>query len=155
MTIVSIDCCTSIVSVILLFFFFFKESYNPANDLVHCMKCHLCPISGLVIYLLIHFIYSFPPLLLFIACFMLAHMRTLTKVTVNMNVLNTKPHSMCVSFDLKRANKDVVNSSLHLHLSLNAGVVGEHQMTSQSATSIFLCSPLLSGTWRTPGLSIP
>ena len=29
------------------------------------------------------------------------------------------------------------------------------QMTSQPVCSIFLCSPLLSGTGRAPGLSIP
>ena len=38
---------------------------------------------------------------------------------------------------------------------LTAGFVGAPQMTSQPVSSIFLCSPLPSGTWRTPGLSIP
>ena len=38
---------------------------------------------------------------------------------------------------------------------LTAGVVGALQMSSQPVSSIFLCSPLPSGTWRTPGLSIP
>ena len=33
--------------------------------------------------------------------------------------------------------------------------VGAPQMTSQPVFSNFLCSPLPSGTWRTPGLSIP
>ena len=34
-------------------------------------------------------------------------------------------------------------------------VIGAQQTTSQTVSSIFLCSPLPSGTWRTPGLSIP
>ena len=34
-------------------------------------------------------------------------------------------------------------------------VVGAPQMISQPVSSIFPCSPLPSGTWRTPGLSIP
>ena len=44
---------------------------------------------------------------------------------------------------------------LHLHLSLNGKTVGVQQMTSHSVSSSFLCSPLHSGPWRTPGLSIP
>ena len=36
-----------------------------------------------------------------------------------------------------------------------ARVVGAPQMISQPVSSIFPCSPLLSGTWQTPGLSIP
>ena len=42
----------------------------------------------------------------------------------------------------------------HLHLSLNARVVGAPQMISQPVFSIFPCSPLPFGTCRTPGLSI-
>ena len=38
---------------------------------------------------------------------------------------------------------------------LTAMVFGAPQMISQSVSSIFPCSPLPSGTWRTPGLSIP
>ena len=38
---------------------------------------------------------------------------------------------------------------------LNEVVVGTPQMTSQPVSSISLCSPLPSGTWQTPGLSIP
>ena len=38
---------------------------------------------------------------------------------------------------------------------LTARVVGSLQMISQPVSSIFPCSPLPSGTWRTPGLSIP
>ena len=37
---------------------------------------------------------------------------------------------------------------------LTARVVGAPQMTSQPVSSMFPCSPLSSGTWRTPGLSI-
>ena len=36
---------------------------------------------------------------------------------------------------------------------LTARVVGAPQMISQPVSSIFPCSPLPSGTWRTPGLS--
>ena len=38
---------------------------------------------------------------------------------------------------------------------LTPGVVEAPQMTSQPVSSIFLCSPLLSGTLRSPGLSNP
>ena len=38
---------------------------------------------------------------------------------------------------------------------LTAQVVGAPQITSRQVSSIFPCSPLPSGTWRTPGLSIP
>ena len=38
---------------------------------------------------------------------------------------------------------------------LTAKVVGAPQMISQPVFSIFLCSPLPTGTWWTPGLSIP
>ena len=39
--------------------------------------------------------------------------------------------------------------------SLTARVVGAPQMISQPVSSIFFCSPLPSGIWRTPGLFIP
>ena len=39
--------------------------------------------------------------------------------------------------------------------SLTARVIGTPQMNSQAVSFIFLCSPLPSGTWQTPGLSIP
>ena len=39
--------------------------------------------------------------------------------------------------------------------SLNVRVIGAPQMISQPFSSIFPCSPLPSGTWQTPGLSIP
>ena len=38
---------------------------------------------------------------------------------------------------------------------LIARVVGTPQMISQQVSSIFPCSPLPSGTWRTPRLPIP
>ena len=38
---------------------------------------------------------------------------------------------------------------------LTARVARAPQMISQPVSSIFLCSPLSSGNWRTPGLSIP
>ena len=38
---------------------------------------------------------------------------------------------------------------------LTARVVGAPQMISQPVSSIFPCSPLPSGTCRTPGLSVP
>ena len=38
---------------------------------------------------------------------------------------------------------------------LTTRVVGAPQMISQPVFSIFLCSPLPSGTWRTPVLSTP
>ena len=43
----------------------------------------------------------------------------------------------------------------HLTYPLIARVVGTPQMISQPVSSIFLCSLPSSGTWRTPGLSIP
>ena len=43
----------------------------------------------------------------------------------------------------------------HHHYPLTARVVGAPLMISQPVSSIFLCSPLPSGTWRSPGLSIP
>ena len=42
--------------------------------------------------------------------------------------------------------------SLSLIYPLTARVVGALQMISQPISSIFRCSPLPSGTWRTPGL---
>ena len=42
----------------------------------------------------------------------------------------------------------------HHHLSLNREVVGGSQMISQPVSSSFPNSPLPSGTWRIPGLSI-
>ena len=44
---------------------------------------------------------------------------------------------------------------LQFNYPLTSVVVGAPQMTSQPVSSIFPCSPLPSGAWRTPGLSIP
>ena len=43
----------------------------------------------------------------------------------------------------------------HLIHPLTVRVIGAPQKISQSVSSIFPCSPLPSGTWQTPGLSIP
>ena len=48
-----------------------------------------------------------------------------------------------------------VGSHHHLIYPLTTRVVRAPQMTSQPVSSILPCSPLLSGIWRTPGLSIP
>ena len=61
---------------------------------------------------------------------------------------------------LARSKLSAVGLSFHLISScliypLSARVVGAPQMISQPVSSIFPCSPMLSGTWRTPGLSIP
>ena len=48
-----------------------------------------------------------------------------------------------------------IPSKSHLICPLTARVVGAPQIISQPVSSIFPCSPLPSGTWRTPGLSIP
>ena len=45
----------------------------------------------------------------------------------------------------------IINNIIH---SLTVKVVGAPQMLSQLLFSIFSCSPLPSGTWRTPGLPI-
>ena len=45
--------------------------------------------------------------------------------------------------------------SSHLIYSLTTRVIGAPQMILQPVSSIFNCSPLPSGTWRTPGLFIP
>ena len=44
---------------------------------------------------------------------------------------------------------------INITFPLTARVVGALEMISQSISSIFMCSPLPCGTWRTPGLSIP
>ena len=48
-----------------------------------------------------------------------------------------------------------VKTDLLLIYPLNARVVGAPQMISQPVSTIFPCSPVPSGTWRFPGLSIP
>ena len=48
-----------------------------------------------------------------------------------------------------------VNIIIIIIYPLTMRVVGAPQMISQPVSSIFPCSPVPSGTWRTPGLSIP
>ena len=48
-----------------------------------------------------------------------------------------------------------VSSFIIIIYPLTARVVGESQIVSQLVSSIFLCSPLPSGTWRTSVLPIP
>ena len=64
---------------------------------------------------------------------------------------------MCNSCLITSSNweKYIYSSCFTFAYPLTAGVVGAPQMTSQLVPSIFLCSPLPSGAWRTPGLSIP
>ena len=47
------------------------------------------------------------------------------------------------------------SSIINMTYPLTARVIGAPQMISQPVCSIFPCSPLPSGTWRTPDLSIP
>ena len=42
-----------------------------------------------------------------------------------------------------------------LYLSLNHRVIGAPQTTSQPVSSVFLCSPLPSRIWQTPGCPFP
>ena len=58
-------------------------------------------------------------------------------------------------FRLVAAKVLQIVSSHHLIYPLTARVVGAPQMISQPVSSIYPCSPLPSGTSRTPGLSIP
>ena len=61
--------------------------------------------------------------------------------------------SVCPPFIRTEGGKISLSSSHHLSLK-RAEVVGAPKMTSQPVSSIFRCSPLPSGTRRTPGLSI-
>ena len=60
---------------------------------------------------------------------------------------------MC--FKKKEVSFWVVTLVIIIIYPLTARVVGAPVMISQPVSSIFPCSPLPSGTWRTPGLSIP
>ena len=59
-----------------------------------------------------------------------------------------------ISYMLQNVQTISLHPSLSLIYALPAEVVGAPQMTLQPVSSIFLCSALPSGTWRTPGLSI-
>ena len=50
---------------------------------------------------------------------------------------------------------ETLSTPLIIIYPLTARVVGAPQMISQPVSSIVPCSPLPSGTWRTPGLSSP
>ena len=56
---------------------------------------------------------------------------------------------------LSKHISNVCRSHHHLIYSLTTRVLGAPQMISQPVFSIFPCSALPSGTWQTPGLSIP
>ena len=57
-------------------------------------------------------------------------------------------------YEMSRSERRCRISSLLIY-TLTARVVGAPQMISQPVSSIFPCSQLPSGTWRTPGLPIP
>ena len=61
--------------------------------------------------------------------------------------------AVCTSRTTDWTDKSCTSS--HLTYPLTTRVVGAPKMISQPVSSILLCFPLLSGTWRTPGLSIP
>ena len=71
-----------------------------------------------------------------------------TKSPVQRPLLLTKPYFILFKVCLLVCLIIVVNP-------LTARVVGAPQLILQPFFSIFSCSPLPSGTWRTPGLSIP
>ena len=60
-------------------------------------------------------------------------------------ILAQRIEQACVSWSL----------SSHLIYPLSTRVAGAPQMILQPVSSLFPCSPLPSGTWQTPGLSIP
>ena len=67
--------------------------------------------------------------------------------------------TLCKSPVLERKKKKKKRAFILIPLSFiypsTARVVGAPQMISQPISSFFSCSLLPSGTWRTPGLSIP
>ena len=70
----------------------------------------------------------------------------------------TCPHKIGNQFDcstLQRNKRSAKSFASHLNYPLTARVVWAPQMISQPVSSISPCSPLPSGTWRTPGLSVP
>ena len=76
----------------------------------------------------------------------------------NIVACTCQTHIICPSLATPLPNM-VIYSSLHLHPNftypVTARALGAPQMISQPVSSIFPCSPLPSGIWRTPGLSIP
>ena len=69
--------------------------------------------------------------------------------------LNTCLQSPCLSSMCRLPKKWAKPISFHLISLLTVRVIWAPQMISQPVSSIFPCSPLPSGTCRTPGLSIP
>ena len=57
--------------------------------------------------------------------------------------------------NLQSMNNSCKTNHSQLSYPLTVSVVGATQMISQPVSSIFTSSPLPSGTWRSPGLSIP
>ena len=84
---------------------------------------------------------------------------TLWVITVILRV-NAYPLHVSSSYPLHKYQHTDLNTYCTIpppppHLSLTARVVVAPQMISQPVSSIFPCSSLPSGTWRTQGLSIP
>ena len=75
-----------------------------------------------------------------------------SKANGDLHKIYTPSRQLCFSSDTCAL---CIPSSSHLIYPLIARVIGAPQMISQPVSSIFPCSPLPSGTWRTPGLSIP
>ena len=72
----------------------------------------------------------------------------------------------CLSFLSSFFFTNTTHTNVHLHCRVDCKLIiiiyplfmrvaGAPQMTSQPVSSIFPCSSLPSGTWQTPGLSIP
>ena len=57
--------------------------------------------------------------------------------------------------NLQSMNNSCKTNHSQLSYPLTVSVVGATQMISQPVSSIFTSSPLPSGTWRSPGLSVP
>ena len=87
----------------------------------------------------------------------------LIKTTLNSHMNTSCPKSDQIPMKSHQTARSVSFHNLFLQLllliliiyPLTARVIGAPQMISQPVFSIFPCSPLPSGTCRTPGLSIP
>ena len=69
----------------------------------------------------------------------------------------TVPSELKIDFNVLSTHRVTSGRLLSSHFiyPLTARVVWAPQMISQPVSAFLLCSPLPSGTWRTPGLSIP
>ena len=74
-----------------------------------------------------------------------------TLVTASAMYLTVFACNNCINFDVSQIRCQWETQLLHL----TTRVVGAPMMILQPVSSIFPCSPLPSGTCRTPGLSIP